>query len=392
MPRILDCRSADGASGSSESTPMQRKVPRPRCQSQRGTCWRFNDPFAKIRNVKVGYIQLWIYMIISISKSFIKSVEPSSLFPGRFTWPKPIHKKVMLSQVLGRLVHTSKLFKSTGFYHVQNVVVIHEHHVMSPGGKAMIWNFHLRMVVGKGCERAYRHWFEIMKMLELAGCLIVLVFVVVDNNIIFWTYPEWQMKCSSTIYKWCSTFVPGYSDTNLWSPRVIDCAASKKIAGRPSFEVYLAINQSWPFRWNPLVWYLLTYVSKEPNPDPCSWWCRVFLVDQPQPLHVAGGLLVVSQIISNGKQLECRVPYQNHLATFQEKALVQGWKPMGLRPDNLSARELGMALGNAWPLNVSAKLIEQLNKCMGWQPKDWSIDEHWHLLEKTTLLLLAAMM
>jgi len=59
-----------------------------------------------------------------------------------------------------------------------------------------------------------------------------------------------------------------------------------------------------------------------------------------------------------------------HWFTFQEKALVQGWKPMSLKPDDLSARELGMALGNAWPLSVSAKLIEQLNKCMGWQPKD----------------------
>ena len=49
---------------------------------------------------------------------------------------------------------------------------------------------------------------------------------------------------------------------------------------------------------------------------------------------------------------------------------MQGWKPMSLKPDDLSARELGMALGNAWPLSVSAKLIEQLNKCMGWQPKD----------------------
>ena len=52
---------------------------------------------------------------------------------------------------------------------------------------------------------------------------------------------------------------------------------------------------------------------------------------------------------------------------FQEKALVMGWDPATLSPEPLSCRQLGQALGNAWPLPVSARLVCQLNNVMKWQ-------------------------
>jgi len=45
-----------------------------------------------------------------------------------------------------------------------------------------------------------------------------------------------------------------------------------------------------------------------------------------------------------------------------------GWNPSRIDPGDLSKRELGLALGNAWALPVSARLVQQLNLCMGWQP------------------------
>ncbi len=45
-----------------------------------------------------------------------------------------------------------------------------------------------------------------------------------------------------------------------------------------------------------------------------------------------------------------------------------GWDVDRIRPCNLSERDLGMALGNAWALPVSANIVGSLNKAMGWQP------------------------
>ena len=44
-----------------------------------------------------------------------------------------------------------------------------------------------------------------------------------------------------------------------------------------------------------------------------------------------------------------------------------GWDPATLSPEPLSCRQLGQALGNAWPLPVSARLVGQLNNLMKWQ-------------------------
>lgn len=44
-----------------------------------------------------------------------------------------------------------------------------------------------------------------------------------------------------------------------------------------------------------------------------------------------------------------------------------GWNPAKLDTFDLTARELGLALGNAWALPVSTRLVKQLNECMGWQ-------------------------
>ncbi|CAL1165777.1 unnamed protein product [Cladocopium goreaui] len=153
---------------------------------------------------------------------------------GKFTWPKPIRKKVKLSEVLGRKSNDMEFPSSSG------------------GRKRL----------REGLRNLVR------------------------NN-------EDAEEC--------------------W---VIDCAASRKFAGKPSFEVSPTLTRA--------------------RGGAESFW----------------------------------VTSHNRFMTLEEKALVQGWKPMSLKPDDLSARELGMALGNAWPLSVSAKLIEQLNKCMGWQPKD----------------------
>lgn len=47
---------------------------------------------------------------------------------------------------------------------------------------------------------------------------------------------------------------------------------------------------------------------------------------------------------------------------------VMGWDPEQLDCADLSVREMGLAIGNAWALPVSTRLVEALNKCMGWQP------------------------
>ena len=46
---------------------------------------------------------------------------------------------------------------------------------------------------------------------------------------------------------------------------------------------------------------------------------------------------------------------------------MQGWDPKRMQAYDLSVREMGLALGNAWPLSVSSRIVEQLNKCMKWQ-------------------------
>jgi len=69
--------------------------------------------------------------------------------------------------------------------------------------------------------------------------------------------------------------------------------------------------------------------------------------------------------------------HQNRLLFFtgQEKAAIMGWNPAKLDSADLTARELGLALGNAWALPVSMRLVKQLNECMGWQ--SWSDDQCW---------------
>lgn len=52
----------------------------------------------------------------------------------------------------------------------------------------------------------------------------------------------------------------------------------------------------------------------------------------------------------------------------QEKMKVMGWDPEKMDCADLSVREMGLAIGNAWALPVSTRLVEALNKCMGWQP------------------------
>ncbi|CAL1128928.1 unnamed protein product [Cladocopium goreaui] len=51
---------------------------------------------------------------------------------------------------------------------------------------------------------------------------------------------------------------------------------------------------------------------------------------------------------------------------LREKAIVMGWDPSTLMPESLSSCELGQALGNAWPLTVSARLVGQLKRLFKW--------------------------
>ena len=48
---------------------------------------------------------------------------------------------------------------------------------------------------------------------------------------------------------------------------------------------------------------------------------------------------------------------------------MQGWDPKRIATDSdgLSVCEMGQALGNAWPLSVSSRIVQQLNKCIKWQ-------------------------
>jgi len=48
----------------------------------------------------------------------------------------------------------------------------------------------------------------------------------------------------------------------------------------------------------------------------------------------------------------------------QEKAAIQGWLPV--EPGELTAAQLGAALGNAWPLPLAARIVYQLNRSMDW--------------------------
>ncbi|CAL1126903.1 unnamed protein product [Cladocopium goreaui] len=50
-----------------------------------------------------------------------------------------------------------------------------------------------------------------------------------------------------------------------------------------------------------------------------------------------------------------------------EKAELQGWSSE--KTMELSVREYGLALGNAWPLPVATRILEELNRAMGWSTR-----------------------
>ena len=50
----------------------------------------------------------------------------------------------------------------------------------------------------------------------------------------------------------------------------------------------------------------------------------------------------------------------------QELSRCQGW-PDDTDWNGLSKTQLGDALGNSWPLNVSVRLIRGLAKCLKWE-------------------------
>ena len=60
----------------------------------------------------------------------------------------------------------------------------------------------------------------------------------------------------------------------------------------------------------------------------------------------------------------------HHLLWFpklpQEKALLQGWDVDHMGLGELTGRQFGLAIGNAWPIPVASRLIFQLNRSMGW--------------------------
>ena len=53
-----------------------------------------------------------------------------------------------------------------------------------------------------------------------------------------------------------------------------------------------------------------------------------------------------------------------YMPHHQEKAAIQGWLPV--EPGELTAAQLGAALGNAWPLPLAARIVYQLNRSMDW--------------------------
>lgn len=91
---------------------------------------------------------------------------------------------------------------------------------------------------------------------------------------------------------------------------VVDCAASKKFQGNPSYEVSPCLTRA--------------------RGGGDSFW-----------------------ITSHGR-------YMN----LQEKAILQGWSSVD--PGDLTASQLGAALGNAWSLPLAARIVYQLNRSMDW--------------------------
>ncbi|CAL1169991.1 unnamed protein product [Cladocopium goreaui] len=96
----------------------------------------------------------------------------------------------------------------------------------------------------------------------------------------------------------------GFDTKECW---VVDCAASKKFQGNPSYEV-----------------------------SPCLTRAR------------GGGQSF--WITSHGR-------YMN----LQEKAAIQGWLPV--EPGELTAAQLGAALGNAWPLPLAPAVAPEADGC-----------------------------
>ncbi|CAL1146429.1 unnamed protein product [Cladocopium goreaui] len=94
---------------------------------------------------------------------------------------------------------------------------------------------------------------------------------------------------------------------------VVDCAASKKFAGKPAFEM-----------------------------SPCLTRTR-----------------------SGGDSFW--ITSHRRFLNLQEKAKLQGWS--SCRTEDLSERQFALALGNAWPRPVAERIIVALNKCMGWMPE-----------------------
>ena len=44
--------------------------------------------------------------------------------------------------------------------------------------------------------------------------------------------------------------------------------------------------------------------------------------------------------------------------------MLQGWDEID--PHDLTASQLGQAIGNGWPLPVVARILVELNRSMGW--------------------------
>ena len=76
-----------------------------------------------------------------------------------------------------------------------------------------------------------------------------------------------------------------------------------------------------------------------------AWCWPRFLADLTCPLHHHKGVL---RII---------IEHHEHQFSLQELAAAQGW-PISSTWKSLSRSELGGALGNAWPVAVSTKLVE----------------------------------
>lgn len=93
-----------------------------------------------------------------------------------------------------------------------------------------------------------------------------------------------------------------------------------------------------------------------------GWQPQRILAHEPQKISVLSGLAR-----NEHASLDFVEWVQKNLG-LQEKAKCQGWSPEKLNCAGLTLRQVGMALGNAWPLNVSARLVFQMNRAMGWCP------------------------